>query len=65
MTLTVLVIDSSANVSTRQSSGFQGSTGLTMTYGITPDCDANTLMSAIGMAGDTLKVLQLIVILFI
>ncbi|XP_064393598.1 uncharacterized protein LOC135341050 isoform X2 [Halichondria panicea] len=56
VTLTVVVIDSNANVSARLSSGFQGSTGLTVTYGITPNCDANTMMTANGMAGDTLKV---------
>ena len=56
MTLTVVVIDSSASVFARLSSGFQGSTGLTVTYGIMPDCVANTVMSANGMAGDTLEV---------
>ncbi len=57
VTLTVVVIDSSATVSARLSSGFQGSTGLTVTYGIMPDCVANTVMSANGMAGDTLGVI--------
>ena len=57
VTLTVVVVDSNANVSANLSSGFQGSTGLTVTYGITPNCDANTVMSANnGMAGDTLEV---------
>ncbi len=57
MTLTVDVMDSNANVSANLSSGFQGSTGLTVTYGITPNCDANTVMSANNvMAGDTLEV---------
>ncbi len=40
-------------MSARLSSGFQGSTGLTVTYGIMPDCVANTVMSANSMAGDT------------
>ena len=44
VTLTVVVIDSNANVSANVSSGFQGSTGLTVTYGITPNCNANTVM---------------------
>ncbi len=45
-------------MSARLSSGFQGSTGLTVTYGIMPNCDANTVMSANnGMAEDTLKVI--------
>ena len=56
VTLTVVVIDSNANVSANVSSGFQGSTGLTVTYGITPNCNANTVMSANGMAEDTLEV---------
>ena len=56
VTLTVVVIDSNANVSANLSSGFQGSAGLTVIYGITPNCDANTVISAIGMAGDSLKV---------
>ena len=57
VTLTVVVIDSNANVSANVSSGFQGSTGLTVTYGITPNCDANTVMSADNdMVGDTLEV---------
>ncbi len=55
-TLKVVVIDLNATVSARLSSGFQGSTGLTVTYGIIPDCVANTVMSANGMAGDTLEV---------
>ena len=59
VTLTVVVIDSSATVSARLSSGFQGSTGLTVTYGIMPDCVTNTAMSANSMAGagDTLEVI--------
>ncbi|XP_064397779.1 uncharacterized protein LOC135344489 isoform X2 [Halichondria panicea] len=57
-TLTVVVIDSNANVTANLSSGFRGSTGLTVTYGITPNTDANTVMSANnGMAGDTLEVI--------
>ena len=48
VTLTVVVVDSNAIVS---ASGSQGSTGLTVTYGITPNCDANTVM------GDTLEVI--------
>ena len=56
MTLTVDVMDSNATVSANLSSGFQGSTGLTVMYGITPNCDANTVMSTNGMAGDTLEV---------
>ena len=57
MTLTVLVVGSSATVSARLTSGFRGLTGLTVIYGITPNCDANTLISANnGMAGDTLDV---------
>ena len=57
VTSIVVVIDSNATVSARLSSGFQGSTGLTVTYGITPNCDANTVISANnGMAGDTLEV---------
>ena len=56
VTLTVVVIDSNANVTAILSSGFQGSTGLTVTYGIMLNCDANTVMSAISMAGDTLEV---------
>ncbi len=56
VTLTVVVIDSSATVYARLSSSFQGSTGLTVTYGIMPDCVTNTVMSANGMAGDTLAV---------
>ncbi len=57
VTLAVVVIDSNATVSANVSSGFQGSTGLTVTHGITPNCDANTVMSANnGMAGDTLEV---------
>ena len=58
VTLTVVVIDSNANVTANLSSGFRGSTGLTVTYGITPNCDANTVMSANnGMAGDTLEII--------
>ncbi len=58
VTLTVVVVGSKATVSARLSSGFQGSTGFTVTYGITPNCDANTVMSANnGMAGDTLEVI--------
>ncbi|XP_064397560.1 uncharacterized protein LOC135344313 isoform X2 [Halichondria panicea] len=57
VTLTVLVVGSSATVSARLTSGFRGLTGLTVIYGITPNCDANTLISANnGMAGDTLDV---------
>ncbi len=57
VTLTVVVMDSNANVSASLSSGFQGSTGLTVTYGIMPNCDANTMISANnGMAEDTLEV---------
>ncbi len=51
------MLDSNATVSARLSSGFQASTGLTVTYGIMPDCVANTVMSANGMAGDTLEVI--------
>ncbi len=56
VTLAVVVIDSNATVSANLSSGFQGSTGLTVIYGITPNCDANTVMSANGTAGETLEV---------
>ncbi len=57
VTSTVVVTDSSTTVSANVSSGFQGSTGLTVIYGIMPNCDANTVMSANNsMAGDTLKV---------
>ena len=57
VTLTVVAIDSNANMSANLSNGFQGSTGLTMTYGIMSNCDANTMVSANnGTAGDTLKV---------
>ncbi|XP_064397731.1 uncharacterized protein LOC135344450 [Halichondria panicea] len=57
VTLTVVVKDSNATVSARLSSGFQGSTGLTVTYGIMSNCDANTVISANGTAGDTLEVI--------
>ena len=57
VTLTVVVKDSNATVSARLSSGFQGSTGFTVTYGIMSNCDANTVISANGMAGDTLEVI--------
>ena len=56
VTLTVVVIGSNVTVSARLSSGFQGSTSLTVTYGIMPNCDANTVMTANGIAGDTLEV---------
>ena len=57
VTLTVVVKDSNATVSARLSSGFQGSTSLTVTYGIMSNCDANTVISANGMARDTLEVI--------
>ena len=57
VTLTVVVMDSNATISTNLSSDFQGSTGLTVTYGIMSNCDANTLLSANGMAGGTPKVI--------
>ncbi len=59
VTLTVVVVmDSNATVSANLPNGFQGSTGLTVTYGITPNCDANTVMSANnGVAGDTLELI--------
>ncbi len=51
------VMGSNATLSTELTSSFQGSTSLTVSYGVMPNCDTNTVMSTTsGGTGDTLTV---------
>ncbi len=53
----VAVMGSNAILSTELTTSFQGSTSLTVSYGVMPNCTTNTVLSTTsGGAGDTLTV---------